>query len=166
MRLYHGSDNPKLIIQPAKNGFGYHPGASPVEFLGPSLSDNKDVASSYGKYVYELEFTLKKIKKYRSLNALRNNIIKTFGLPVSGQNIGKYYRDTADSYRTKLLAEGFDAFAFQEGMKHEITKNPANTIIPLLPPINTPSKHLSPPYSNQMTHAPKPRTSILKFLRI
>jgi hypothetical protein len=44
MKLYHGTDNPKLKFQTVKDGIGYHPGAGPVEFLGPSFTDSKEVA--------------------------------------------------------------------------------------------------------------------------
>lgn len=129
MKLFHGSDNPELKLKPVKNGRGYHPGAGPVEFLGPSFSDNREIAASYGKYIYEFDFIPKKIKKYRSLNALKNEIIKIFGFPVSGQNTGDHYRDIADSYKAKLLAEGYDSVGFPEGQKIETNKNKANTII-------------------------------------
>lgn len=129
MKLYHGSDNPDLKLQSVKSGKGYHPGAGPVEFLGPSFSESREVAASYGKYIYEFDFVPIKIKKYKSLNALKNDIIKIFGLPKSGQNIGDYYRDIADSYKAKLLAEGYDSIEFPEGLKLETNKNKVNTIV-------------------------------------
>lgn len=131
MKLYHGTDNLNFKLQTMKEGVGYHPGAGPVEFLGPSFSDNKEVASSYGKKIIELEFTPNKPKKFRSLKSLRNNIIKTFGLPTSGRNLGEYYRDIADSYRAKLLAEGYDAVIFPEGIKRSTDKQISTTVIPL-----------------------------------
>ena len=129
MKLYHGSDNQKLMLKPVKSGKGYHPGSGPVEFLGPSFSDDKETAGSYGKYIFEIEFTPKKSRKYRSLNALKNDIIKIFGLPSSGHNVGDYYRDIADSYRVKLLSEGYDVVIFPEGMKTAPNKNKAITVI-------------------------------------
>lgn len=131
MKLYHGTDDPNFKLNQVKEGKGYHPGAGPVEFLGASFTDNKEVANSYGKYVSEKELKLKNPKRYRSLEALKNNIIKTFGLPVSGQNLGEYYRDIADSYRAKLLAEGYDSVIFPEGIKHSTNEKVANTVIPL-----------------------------------
>ena len=131
MKLYHGTDNPKLIIKTVKEGIGYHPGAGSVEFLGLSFSDNKEVASSYGKNIIEIEFTPKNPKNFRSLEALKNNIIKVFGLPTSGQNLGEYYRDIADSYKAKLLVEGYDAVVFPEGLKSSTDKVVATTVIPL-----------------------------------
>lgn len=131
MKLYHGTDNPSLKLQPVKEGLGYHPGAGPVEFLSPSFSDNKEVACSYGKNIIEFDFTPNNPKKFRSLEALKKNIIKVFGLPTSGQNLGEYYRDIADSYKAKLLAEGYDSVIFPEGFKSSTDKNVATTIIPL-----------------------------------
>lgn len=131
MKLYHGTDNPNFKLDQVKEGSGYHPGAGPVEFLGASFTDSREVASSYGKYVFEKEFMLKKPKRYRSLLSLKNNIIKTFGLPVSGQNLGEYYRDVADSYKAKLLAEGYDSVIFPEGIKHSTNEKVANTVISL-----------------------------------
>jgi hypothetical protein len=126
--LFHGSDNSNLKIKSMKDGFGYHPGAGPVEFLGPSFSDSYDVAQSYGKHVFEREFTPKKPKKYRSLNALRNDILKTFSLR-SGISLAQQYRDIADSYKAKLLAEGYDAVIFPEGLKTSVNEKVANTVI-------------------------------------
>ncbi len=131
MKLYHGTDNPSIKLQPVKAGLGYHPGAGPVEFLGPSFTDNKEVACSYGKNIIETEFNPKNPKKFRSLEALKNSIIKVFGLPVSGQNLGEYYRDIADSYKAKLLAEDYDSIIFPEGLKSSTDKNIATTVIPL-----------------------------------
>ncbi len=131
MKLYHGTDNANAKIKPVKEGLGYHPGAGPVEFLGPSFSDSEKVARSYGKNIIELELTPNKPKKFRSLKSLRNNIIKTFGLPTSGRNLGEYYRDIADSYRAKLLAEGYDAVTFPEGIKRSTDKQISTTVIPL-----------------------------------
>lgn len=131
MKLYHGTDNPDFKLQPIKEGVGYHPGAGPVEFLGPSFSDNQEVASSYGRIIIEREFTPKKPKKFKNLGTLKNNIIKTFGLPSSGMNIGEYYRDIADSFKAKLLAEGYDSVIFPEGLKSSTKEKVANTIIPL-----------------------------------
>ena len=128
MKLYHGTDNPNLELNSVKDGFGYHPGAGPVEFLGPSLSDSKEVAKTYGKYIIEEEFSPKNPKKYRSLNALRNDILKTFGLQ-SGISLGKQYRDIADSYKAKLLTEGYDAVIFPEGLKTSVSEKVANTVI-------------------------------------
>jgi len=131
MKLYHGTDNPDFKLQPIKEGMGYHPGAGPVEFLGPSFSDSEEIAGSYGKIIIQKEFTPKNPKKYRSLNALKNNIFKTFGQPTSGQNLGAYYRDIADSYKAKLLAEGYDSVIFQEGMKGSTDEKVSTTVIPL-----------------------------------
>jgi hypothetical protein len=131
MKFYHGSDNPNLKLESVKEGTGYHPGAGPVEFLGPSFSENKTVALSYGKYVFEKEFNFSKPKKFRSMNALKNDIIKVFGLPSSGQNLGEYYRDIADSYKAKLLAEGYDCVMFPEGIKTSTKEKLANTVIPI-----------------------------------
>lgn len=131
MKLYHGTDNPDFKLQPIKEGIGYHPGAGPVEFLGPSFTNNEEVANSYGKIIIQKEFTPAKPKKFRSLNALKNNIFKTFGLPTSGQNLGSYYRDIADSYKAKLLAEGYDAIIFQEGLKRSTDEKVSITVIPL-----------------------------------
>lgn len=131
MKLYHGTDNPNFKLQPIKEGVGYHPGAGPVEFLGPSFTDSKEIASSYGKNIIETEFAPNNPKKFSSLNALKNNIIKVFGLPTSGRNLGEYYRDIADSYKAKLLAEGYDSVMFPEGLKRSTNKKIANTVIPL-----------------------------------
>ena len=129
--MYHGTDNPRLILSPVKSGFSYHPGAGPVEFLGPSFSTNKEVANSYGENIVEREFVIKNPKRFRSLNALRENIIKTFGLPQSGQKVAEYYKDIAESYRIKLQAEGFDAVIFPEGLKKNTKDKVAETIIPI-----------------------------------
>ena len=129
--VYHGTDNPKLTISPVKGGFGYHPGAGPVEFLGPSFSTSKEVANSYGKNIIEREFTTKNPKRFKSMNALRENIIKTFGLPQNGQKIAEYYKDIAESYKIKLQAEGYDAVIFPEGLKKNINDKIAETIIPI-----------------------------------
>lgn len=131
MKLYHGTNNPNFKLQPVKEGLGYHPGAGPVEFLGPSFTDNKKVATSYGKIVMEKEFTLSNPKKFKSLEALKNNIIKVFGLPKSGQNLGEYYRDIADSFKAKLLAEGYDSVMFPEGLKSSTNEKVSTTVIPL-----------------------------------
>ncbi len=131
MKLYHGTDNPDFKLQPIKEGVGYHPGAGPVEFLGPSFSDNEEVAGSYGNIIIQKEFTPKNPKKFRSLEALKNNIFKTFGPPTSGQNLGTYYRDIADSYKAKLLAEGYDSVIFPEGLKRSTDEKLSTTIIPL-----------------------------------
>ncbi len=131
MKLYHGTDNPDFKLQPIKEGMGYHPGAGPVEFLGPSFSDSEEVASSYGKIIIQKEFTPTSPKKFRSLKALKNKIIKVFGLPTSGQNLGEYYRDIADSYKAKLLAEGYDSVIFQEGLKGSTDEKVSTTVIPL-----------------------------------
>jgi hypothetical protein len=61
MKLYHGTNNAKLKFHSVKDGIGYHPGAGPVEFLGPSFSENREVAQSYGKYIFEREITPKKL---------------------------------------------------------------------------------------------------------
>ena len=129
MKLYHGTDNPDFNLKPVKDGLGYHPGAGPVEFLGPSFTDNKDVAASYGKFIFEKELKLNNPKKFRSMEALKDAIIRVFGLPTSGQNLGEYYRDIADSYKVKLLAEGFDSVIFPEGLKSSTKEKLANTII-------------------------------------
>lgn len=131
MKLYHGTDNPNLKLQAVKNGAGYHPGAGPVEFLGPSFSDSKEIAHSYGTNIITVDFTPIKPKKYRSLTALKNNIIRVFGLPTSGRSLGEYYRDIADSYKAKLLAEGYDAVMFSEGLKGSTNEKVATTVIPL-----------------------------------
>ena len=129
--VYHGTDNPKLTLSPVKEGFGYHPGAGPVEFLGPSFSTSKEVANSYGKNIIECEVAIKNPKRFKSMNALRENIIKTFGLPQSGQKVSEYYKDIAESYRIKLQAEGFDAVIFPEGLKKNTKDKVAETIIPI-----------------------------------
>ncbi len=131
MKLYHGTDSTNFKLQSVKDGLGYHPGAGPVEFLGPSFTDNKEVASSYGKTVIEKELTINNPKKFRGLEALKKDIIRVFGLPTSGQNLGEYYRDIADSYKAKLLAEGYDSVIFPEGLKSSTDEKTANTIIPL-----------------------------------
>lgn len=131
MKLYHGTDNPNFKLQPVKEGAGYHPGAGPVEFLGSSFTDSREVASSYGKNIIETEFVPNRPKKFNSLKSLKNNIIKVFGLPTSGQNLGEYYRDIADSYKAKLLAEGFDSVIFSEGLKASTNEKVATTVIPL-----------------------------------
>lgn len=129
MKFYHGTDNPNFKLQPVKEGLGYHPGAGSVEFLGPSFTDSKEVAASYGRFIIEKELTLDNSRKFRSLEALKNDIIKTFGLPQSGQNLEEYYRDIADSYKVKLLAEGFDSIIFPEGLKSSTDKQVSNTVI-------------------------------------
>lgn len=131
MKMYHGTDDPDFKLHPIKEGVGYHPGAGPVEFLGPSFSDSEEVAGSYGKIIIQKEFTPVNPKKFRSLEALKNNIFKTFGLPTSGQNLGAYYRDIADSYKVKLLAEGYDAVIFHEGLKRSTDEKVSITVIPL-----------------------------------
>lgn len=128
MKLYHGTNKPNLKIKPVKDGLGYHPGAGPVEFLGPSFTDSEEVARTYGKHIIERELNVKKPKKYRSLNALKNDIIRTFGLK-SGMNLGEQYRDIADSYKVKLVHEGYDAVIFPEGLKTSVNERVANTII-------------------------------------
>lgn len=130
MKLYHGTDNPNLSFKQVKDGIGYHPGAGPVEFLGPSFSDNEAVAKSYGKYLYSRELSFNKVKQYKSLNALKNDILKTFALE-SGINLGEQYRDIADSFRIKLETEGYDAITFPEGVKSDTNHLIANTYIPL-----------------------------------
>lgn len=131
MKLYHGTDNSNFKLQPIKEGVEYHPGAGPVEFLGPSFSDSKEIAGSYGKIIIQKEFIPVSPKKFRSLEALKNSIFKTFGLPTSGQNLGVYYRDIADSYKAKLLAEGYDSVIFPEGLKGSTDEKIAATVIPL-----------------------------------
>ncbi len=130
MKLYHGTDNPNFKLLPVKTGLGYHPGAGPVEFLGPSFSDNESVAKSYGKYLITKDLSFGKVKQYKSLNVLKNEIIKTFAL-VSGINLGEQYRDIADSFRIKLTTEGYDAVAYPEGTKSDTNHMIANTYIPL-----------------------------------
>lgn len=130
MKLFHGTDNPNLKLNSVKGGIGYHPGAGPVEFLGPSLTDSKEVAESYGNHVFEYDINFKKPKKYRSLNALKNEMLKTFGLK-SGVSLGEQYRDIADSYKAKLLSEGYDAVTFPEGIKTATDEKVANTVIPI-----------------------------------
>jgi len=131
MKLYHGTDNPNFELKPTKKGLGYHPGAGPVEFLGPSFSDSEEVASSYGKIIIQKEFTPTNPKKFRSLESLKRDIFKSFGLPTSGVNLGEYYRDVADSYKVKLLAEGYDSIIFQEGLKRSTNEKVSTTVIPL-----------------------------------
>lgn len=130
MKLFHGTDNPNLEMKSVKDGSGYHPGAGPVEFLGPSFSDSEEVARSYGKHIIKRDFSPKRLKKYQSLNALRQDILTTFALR-SGISLGEQYRDIADSYRAKLLAEGYDAVIFPEGLKTSVTEKVAHTVIPL-----------------------------------
>lgn len=131
MKLYHGTDNPNFKLQPIKEGVGYHPGAGPVEFLGPSFTDSKEIAGSYGKNIIETEFTPVNPKKFRSLETLKKSILKVFGLPRSGGNLGEFYRDIADSYKAKLLAEGYDSVMFMEGLKNATDEKKSITIIPL-----------------------------------
>lgn len=129
--IYHGTDNPKLTISPVKDGLGYHPGAGPVEFLGPSFSTSKEVANSYGENIIKREFAIKNPKRFKSMNALRENIIKTFGLPRNGQKIAEYYKDIAENYKIKLQAEGYDAVIFPEGLKRKTNEKIAETVIPI-----------------------------------
>ena len=132
--MYHGSDNPALMLHPIKPGSGYHVGAGPVEFLGPSFSDNKRIASSYGKYLYVAEFEPKKPKRYKSIEAVRRDIEKSFGRLKPGdhvKNIGLYYRDIAENYRIKLMSEGFDAVVFAEGEKSNPATDMGITVIPI-----------------------------------
>ncbi len=129
MKLYHGTNNSDFKLKSVKDGIGYHPGAGSVEFLGLSFTDNKDVAESYGKFIVEKDLVLENPKKFRSLEALKNDIIKVFGLPTSGQNLGEYYRDIADSYKVKLLAESYDSVIFPEGIKSSTKEKLANTVI-------------------------------------
>lgn len=89
------------------------------------------MAGSYGKIIIQKEFTPENPKKFKSLEALKNNIFKTFGPPTSGQNLGAYYRDIADSYKAKLLAEGYDSVIFQEGLKGSADEEVSTTVIPL-----------------------------------
>ncbi|HYM65534.1 MAG TPA: hypothetical protein VES68_03570 [Candidatus Sulfotelmatobacter sp.] len=131
MMLFHGTDNPNLKLKPVKDGIGYHPGAGPVEFLGPSFSDNKLVAQTYGKYLLSKDFKFKKVKQFKSLNVLKNDILKTFAL-TSGINLGEQYKDIADSYKIKLTSDGFDAITFPEGVKTDTNHLIANTYIPLI----------------------------------
>lgn len=131
MKLYHGTDNQNFKLRSVKKGFGYHPGAGPVEFLGPSFTESKEIASSYGKNVIAKDFAINNPKKYRSLEALKKDIIRVFGLPRSGQNLAEYYRDIADSYKAKLLVEGYDAVIFPEGLKSATDQKKSNTVIPL-----------------------------------
>jgi hypothetical protein len=131
VRVYHGTDAPNFFFSAVKDSMSYHPGAGPVEFLGPSFSTSKKVAASYGKYLVERKLTLKNPKRFLSLQALRRDIIRTFGLPKSGNDIGGHYRDIADSYRVKLQAEGYDAVIFPEGAKHSVKEEMATTIIPV-----------------------------------
>ncbi len=131
MKLYHGTDNPDFKLKSVKDGLGYHPGAGPVEFLGPSFTDSEEVAASYGRIIVERDFNSNNPKKYKGLEALKNDIIKVFGLPTSGQDLGEYYRDIADSYKVKLLAEGYDCVIFPEGLKSATNEKTANTVIPL-----------------------------------
>ena len=138
--MFHGSDNPALMLHPTKPGSGYHVGAGPVEFLGPSFTDNKRIASSYGKYVYKAEFNPNKAKRFKSLEMLRRVIEKSFGRLKPGdhvENIGLYYRDIAENYRVKLMAEGFDAVIFAEGQKSNPTTDMGMTIIPITDTISS-----------------------------
>ncbi len=131
MKLYHGTNEPNFKGKVVKEGIGYHPGAGPVEFLGLSFSDSRNVARSYGENIIEADFTPKNPKKFRSMNALKNDILKIFGLPSGKQNLGEHYKDIADSYRAKLLAEGYDSILFPEGLKNSIDLEIATTIIPI-----------------------------------
>jgi len=132
--IYHGSDNPELKLLPVKGGFGYHPGSGPVEFLGTSFTDDMKVASSYGKYIYIGTFNPERPKAFKDLGALKRDIEKSFGRLKPGDHIssiGAYYKDIADSYRIKLLSEGYDAVKFSEGEKSNTAVNIAVTIIPI-----------------------------------
>lgn len=82
MKIYHGTNKKNFKGQAVKEGAGYHPGAGPVEFLGLSFSDSRKIANSYGEFIIDTDFNPKNPKKYRSLNALKNDILKTFGLPA------------------------------------------------------------------------------------
>ncbi len=131
MKIFHGTDKYNFKLQKVKDGVGYHPSAGPVEFLGLSYSDSRNVAGSYGEKIIESDFTPKNPKKFRSLNALKNDILKTFGLPSGKLNLGEHYKDIADSYRAKLLAEGYDSILFPEGLKSSTDLEVATTVIPL-----------------------------------
>jgi hypothetical protein len=134
MKLYHGSDTPDVQLKQVKDGIGYHAGAGPVEFIGPSLSSSKKVAQTYGKNIVEKDFTPKNPKVFRSLSALKKDIDKSFGTLKPGDNVGNlgaYYRDIAENYRIKLQAEGYDSIKFKEGGKHNALKDQADTIIPI-----------------------------------
>jgi len=131
--IYHGSDNPSLAIKTTKIG-GYHIGAGPVEFLGPSFSTNKAVSSSYGKYLYESGYSPRNPKIFKSMNSLRKDILKTFGYLKVGDNVGDngaYYKDIAENYRIKLQVEGYDAVVFKEGPKDNPLNEQSLTIIPV-----------------------------------
>ena len=132
--IYHGSDNPAVKLLPVKVGFGYHAGSGPVEFLGPSFSNDIKIASSYGKYIYIGTFNPERPKIFKDLGALKRDIEKSFGRLKPGDqvsSVGAYYKDIADSYRIKLLSEGFDAVQFSEGEKSNTAVNMAVTIIPI-----------------------------------
>ena len=130
-KIYHGTNNPSLTLFPVKSGLGYYPGAGPVVFLGPSFSTERGIAGSYGKNIVEREFSPKKPRRFRSMGALRNDIIKTFGLPQGTLSVAEYYKDIADSYKVKLQAEGYDAIIFPEGRKQNIKEKIAETVIPI-----------------------------------
>jgi hypothetical protein len=141
--MYHGSDNPALLLTPTKTDSGYHVGAGPVEFLGPSFSDSKRIASSYGKYIYVATFEPVKPKQFKSMESLRRDIEKSFGRLTPGDhvsNLGRYYRDIAENYRIKLTSEGFDAVMFAEGEKSNPSRDMGMTVIPITEP--TPSLKL------------------------
>lgn len=130
MKLYHGTNNKNVTLVNVKSTNDYHPSSGPVEFLGPSFTDNIEVAKTYGEFIIEKDFKFNKIKKYRSLKALKESIIKKFGLK-SGIPLSLQYRDIADSYRVMLISEGYDAITFSEGNKHSTNENIAQTYIPL-----------------------------------
>ncbi len=129
--LYHGTDAESVNLQSTKKGDGYHVGAGPVEFLGISLSKSKDVAQSYGKNVIKFNFEPKNPKQFKNLNALRNDILKTFAKPENIENLPDYYKDVADSYKAKLQAEGYDSVIFLEGKKNAPDTKQSETIIPI-----------------------------------
>ena len=115
---FHGTDEKRAVFKESKDGKGYHVGAGPVEFLGPSFSTSKTVALSYGRNVVERRLEIKKLKKFRSPESLRKNIIKTFGLPSRKVNLPEWYREIAENFRIKLQSEGYDAVVFSEGGKN------------------------------------------------
>lgn len=130
--IYHGSDNPKIKLISTKSGFGYHTGAGPVEFIGPSFTVDKNIALSYGRYLYRTSFQPQNPKTFRSMNSLKKDIEKSFGYLKPGDNVGNlgaYYKDIAENYRIKLQLEGYDSILFKEGSKFNTSVHKARTII-------------------------------------
>ena len=130
---FHGTSDKNVSFSESKAGKGYHVGAGPVEFLGPSFSSSREVALSYGRNIEEKKIEIRNPRKLRSMEALRKNIVETFGLPSGKTDLSEWYREIAENYRIKLQAEGYDAVIFPEGGKYHPKTNLAETVIPLDP---------------------------------